>query len=83
MVKPGPPRGYRRVAWECGFRWGLANATDQPAVPPDRDVVTLSLSVTEARAALALDPIVWWHHWAAGWVAGFEARGHPVGDDGA
>jgi hypothetical protein len=83
MVSAGPPRGYRRVAYECGFRWGLENVTEGPAVPPDRDLVVLDLTVAEARAALALEPNIWWHHWAAGWVAGLAARNRPAGGEDA
>lgn len=68
------------MAYECGFRWGLENVTEGPAVPPDRDLVALDLTVAEARAALALEPNIWWAHWAAGWVAGLAARNQPAGD---
>lgn len=82
MICGRPPTGHRRVAWECGFSWGLVNALSDPAVAPDRDVVSLNLTVAEARAALALDPDVWWAHWSAGWVAALEVHHRRRGSDG-
>ncbi len=54
-----------------------------PSVPPDRDIVSLGLTVAQARSALGLDPETWWAYWAAGWVAGLDARGQLAGGDGA
>ncbi len=83
MLRGRPLTGHRRVAWECGFGWALAQATTDPSVPPDRDIVSLGLTVAQARSALGLDPETWWAYWAAGWVAGLDARGQLAGGDGA
>lgn len=68
-----------RIAWECGFHWAADGATTDPAIPPGRDVVVMTLTEAQAEAALLLTPETWWTAWARGWVAGVADRNDEGG----
>lgn len=80
-MSPRSTRDCVRIAYECGFEWAAAQATTDPAVPPDRDLVVLDLSEAQAEAALQLLPETWWQAWSRGWVAGLAARADEGGRD--